>query len=148
MKTFAVSIPTKSYLRKYLHKRYGYPIPLNHQTLIGTAVLAMLEKKIHSDRSNALDVYKTYSSYNDKVQFVVPASFVYKTGHMLEVPSHKAIVINRPNEGSAARYEIEFNIDITYKALKKMKYRFQKKLEQNLTATVPASSDRILTLFV
>ena len=177
MKTFAVSIPTKSYLRKYLHKRYGYPIPLNHQTLIGTAVLAMLEKKIHSDRSNALDVYKTYSSYNDKVQFVVPASFVYKTGHMLEVPSHKAIVINRHFEGHfeeelyafcqreirahrkhpgydqayerfAARYGIEFDIDITYEALKKMEYRFRKKLEQNLTATVPASSDRVLTLFV
>lgn len=176
MKTFSVSIPSKSYLRKYLHKRYGYPIPLNHQTLIGTTVLALLEKKIYSDRSNQEDVFRTYSSYTDKVEFVIAQSFVYKTGHMLEVPPHKAIVINRHFEAHfeeelyafcqkeitshrkyprydlayerfAEKYGIEFDVDITYEAIKKMEYRFRKKLEQNLTAPVPSSTGRVLTLF-
>ena len=39
----------------------------------------------------------------------------------------------------AKRYDIEFEEDITFEALKKMEYRYRKSFEQNLTAIVPPS---------
>lgn len=168
MRTFAVNIPTKSYLRKYLHKRYGYPVVINNRTLIGSVLVAFLNKKVYSDRSNATDLFNTYATLNDRLECVVAQNEVFFGTTGLQIDPAKVIVINRyfsaqfeedvhrfclqnitsngkrPGydralEKFAEMFDIEFDVDITFEALKKMEYRYRKKLEQNLTANVPAS---------
>jgi hypothetical protein len=168
MRTFAVNIPTKSYLRKYLHKRYGYPIQINNRTLIGSVLVAYLNKKVYNDRSNSLDLFNTYATLNDRLECVVAQNEVFYGILGLQIEPAKVIIINRyfaaqfeddvyrfcqnnltsngkhPGydialEKFAQMYDIEFDVDITFEALKKMEYRYRKKLEQNLTANVPPS---------
>lgn len=168
MRTFAVNIPTKSYLRKYVHKRYGFPIMVNNRTVMGSVLIALLNKKVYSDRSNALDLYNTYCTLNDVIECVVAKNEVLYGTIGLYIDPAKALQINRyfagqfeedvylfcqqniTNNGKHPGYDqalekfarihgIEFDVDITFEALKKMEYRYRKKLEHNLTANVPAS---------
>ncbi len=92
MKHFSLSIPTKTYLKKYLHKRYGLPIPVNSQSLFGMVMISFLEKKVYSDQPIADRDFR-YASFTDKVEVVLPAYRFYHLG--LHVTKEKAIVLNR-----------------------------------------------------
>jgi hypothetical protein len=167
VRTFAVNIPTKPYLRKYIHKRYGHPIPLNHRTLIGSVILSYLQKKVYSDRSSQEDLRNTFSQFTERIECVIPQNEVIWGTGGLNIEVAKVLVINRyfgnqfeedlyhfcqrnitPGRYAgydraldlfAKRYDIEFEEDITFEALKKMEYRYRKSFEQNLTAIVPPS---------
>lgn len=176
MRTFAVNIPTKSYLRKYLHKRYGYPVVINNRTLIGSVLVAFLKKKVYSDRSNATDLQNTFATLTDRLECVVSRDEVFYGNCGLHIEQEKVILINRyfaaqfeedvhrfcqqhiTNNGRhpgydralekfADMYDIEFDVDITFEALKKMEYRYRKKLEENHTANVPSSKHLQQSLF-
>jgi hypothetical protein len=175
VKTFALTIPTKSYIRKYIHSRYGYPVVLNNKTLFGTVMISLLEKKAYS--SGARDIHKaTFSTYRDKVEMVIPQSYIIKNIHGLHISIDKAIVVNRYYENQfeedlyhfckynltkngkhpgydvaicqfAERHCIEFDVDITFEALKKMEYRFRKNLEKKDYEFVPSTKVHPLVLF-
>lgn len=100
MKTFSLSIPTKTYLRKYLHKRFGYPIAVNSKTHFGMMVQLALEKKVYQD-SPGRDF--RYASFIDKVDLAISESLFFKLGY--DVPKDKAILINR-------YFEIQFEEDL------------------------------------
>jgi hypothetical protein len=175
VKTFALTIPTKSYIRKYIHRRYGYPVILNHKHLFGSVVLSYLQKKVYT--SGATSIHQaTYSTYRDRVEMVIPQSYIIKNIHGLNIPLEKAIVVNRYFENQfeedlyhfckynltkngkhpgydvaicqfADRHAIEFDVDITFEALKKMEYRFRKNLEKKDYEFVPSSKVHPLVLF-
>ena len=94
MKTFAVTIPTKTYLAKYIHGRYGRPIFIDYSTLIGCTVMAFLDKKVPQDSPTLFRDIR-YASFVEKLEMVIPASRVlnYSTG--LHISKDKAIVMNR-----------------------------------------------------
>ncbi len=92
MKHFSLSIPTKTYLKKYLHRRYGSPIQVSSQTLFGMVVISFLEKKVYSDQPIADRDFR-YASFTDKLEVVLPAYRFYHMG--LHLSKEKAIVLNR-----------------------------------------------------
>lgn len=167
MRTFAVNIPTKPYLRKYIHKHFGHPIVLNHRTLFGSVILGYLQKKVYSDRSNSRDLQSTFSQFTDRIECVISQNEVYFGNGGLFIEPAKVLVINRyfanqfehdlyhfckqnTTQGRYAGYDralyqfadkygIEMEEDISFEGLKKMEYRYRKFIETNHTATVPPS---------
>lgn len=104
MKTFAVSIPTKTYLKKYIHRRYGYPIAINTQTLFGMVVNSLLDKKTYQDTPDFQRDIR-YNSFVDKIELVIPAYKVYSYKEGLNISKDKVIVINR-------YFELQFEEDL------------------------------------
>jgi len=104
VRNFSLSIPTKTYLKKYLYKRYGYPIQINNQTLIGIVVGSILEKKVH-DNNPKEDRENKFATFSDKLELVIPAYKIYSYEQGLHVSKKKAIVINR-------YFEVQFEEDL------------------------------------
>lgn len=174
--TFGITIPTKSYLRKYIHTRYGYPVQINNKTLIGVVILAILEKKKAYYRGSRSAMQGVYSSYCDKVELSIPKSYITGNIYGLNVSTEKAIMVNRYFEQQfiedlynfcrynltdsgkhpgydvsiykfAERHKIEIDVDITFEALKKMEYRYRKNIEKKDDENVPCENAAAPTLF-
>ena len=104
MKNFYLSIPSKPFIKKYIYKRYGYPVQVDNGTLIGVAISSILEKKVH-DNNPVDDRENRFSSLTDKIELVIPAYKVYSYEQGLNISIKKAIVLNR-------YFEIQFVEDL------------------------------------
>lgn len=158
MRTFAVSIPTKAHIRKYVHSINGHTIVAGHDTLIGSVMMICLANKVRSYTSKEYREARILS-YPDKVQVVVPAHYVFNGHAGLSVSDDSVISINRflenaflqdlyrycrSNINPANRrhgydrsieefcqmHGIEIEEDVTFEALKKAEYRYRKRMEE------------------
>ena len=170
MKTFPVTIPAKGYTRKFIHKRYGCPVPINNSTLVGVVVSNILEKKkVYNDISPVEAMEQRYQRLTDRIELVITAGKFFHMALSPVISKEKVIAINRfwealfeeelhmfcqknivPGRYSgydkaldkfADLYKIDFDVDITFDALKKMEYRFRKKLELNSSVNVPSGKE-------
>jgi hypothetical protein len=91
---FSVTIPTKTYLAKYIHGRYGKPVIIDHRTVIGCMMLSFLDKKIYQDTPTIWRNLR-FEKFTEKVEMVLPAHRAYNYHTGLNIGKDKAIVINR-----------------------------------------------------
>lgn len=156
MRTFAVSIPTKTHIRKYVHSINGHTIVAGHDTLIGSVMMICLANKVTSHTTKEYREARI-QSYPDKIQVVVPAHYVFN-GHVgLTVSDDSIITINRFLENAflqdlfrfcraninpmnrrhgydrsieefSKMHGIELEEDVTFEALKKAEYRYRKRM--------------------
>lgn len=153
IKNFMVNIPTKPYLKKYLVAKYGAPIPLTHQTLIGSAVLGFLSKEVPAD-TKKMDTDLRFKHFTKQVWFTLPQHHVNKGRHGLNISDPQIISLNRYFENEfeesmfhccnyiqlasstiqrkqaleifVGRFGIEIDEDITMDCLIKTDYRTRK----------------------
>ncbi len=163
MRKFAIRVPTTRYLKKYLSRHYGHPIPINNFNPFGVMVIALMQKK----SVTGLDIVKKdtrFLEYNDFIMGV--GSFNLHRTAGVRLDDDAIIQINRFFEASfeetlyqfvrfnltthprfprydqalykfAFRYGIEFDEDISYDGLKKIEYRYRKKIEKLMPSFVP-----------
>jgi hypothetical protein len=166
-RTYSVDIPTKTYLRKYVHAVYGNPVQLKYNTNLGILVLCLLEKDHFTVDMNKEKMDVRLSYMNDKIGIITPLSKMQKRGFSLT--NNKIIAINRFIETEfqqelykycrdnkqdrswrpgidksihafAEQFGILVDIDITFEALKKAEYRYRKNLQEKLATFVPPPS--------
>lgn len=162
-RTFTVKIPTKTYIRKYLYKKYGPPLHLNYWDTLGTVVLSILEKQSFDINLNTEKSEIRLSYMKDEIEFISSIGTMNYKGHSIN--PDKIIAINRFFEdifsehlyqycrdnrsGSAWRPGIDkaiynfaeicgiiIDTDISFDALKKAEYRHRKKQEKILQTFV------------
>lgn len=82
MKEFSVTVPCKTYIRKYFTTIYGPQIQLDHKTDFGDTILTKLSHRplIRISRQH-LNI--AFRDYNDQLKFVIPVYFFYYTEHNL-----------------------------------------------------------------
>ena len=155
---YTVTIPTKTYLRKYIHSRYGQPIPINNHSLIGVIMISLLEKNFCT-RQPSFKKDIRYTSFTDEITFLAPATLMYNYG--VDMNTEKIIQVNRffendfeeslyryckyaPNkeikisiEQFAMMHNIILEVDTTSECLKKSEYRYRKKIETISGNSVP-----------
>jgi hypothetical protein len=156
-RSYTVIVPTKTYLRKYLHAQYGNPIKLDYLTTLGNLVLCLLDNKTFT--INVSEKYKEQriQYMNDEVHFTAPISTMYWKGFTLS--KDKIIAVNRFIENDFVRelsfycksnlknrawrpgikeaiysfcqeHQIEMDEDVTFDALQKSEFRYRKREEQ------------------
>ena len=157
VRTFAVSIPTKTHIRKYVHSINGHTIVAGHDTLIGSVMMICLANKVTSHTTKEYREARI-KTYPDRVQVIVPAHYVFNRHVGLTLSEDSIITINRFLENAflqdlyrycrtsinplnrrhgydrsieefAGIHGIELEEDVTFEALKKAEYRYRKRLE-------------------
>ncbi len=153
MRTLKISIPVKTYVRKYIETKYPGPIKIGYGNTLGNYLYVCLEKQSsHWHKKNLNLLQKRYELLTDKITVLLPANedTWYKTGH--SVPIAKSIFINdfyeekiieeinfrcdtyfrvgfsrnQAIEDFCDEYNIIIDVDITHGALKKAEYRYRK----------------------
>lgn len=164
MRNIKISIPVKTYVRKYIEAKYPGEIRLGYTTQIGSYLFLCLEKQSsHWHKKNLNLLQKRYALLTDSIKVLLPASgdTFYKTG--FSIPISKSILINdffedkiieeinfRCNtyervgfsrnqaiEDFCDEYNIIIDVDITHGALKKAEYRYRKSLNKNVAQMSP-----------
>lgn len=164
MKTFTIRIPTTTYIKKFLHKHYGNTIMINNHNPIGVMVIALLHKKSIA-AMNLAKKDTRFIKFNDQIICLAPWQLRYQAG--IHLDDDGVIQINRFFEASfeetlyqfvrfqittygrypgydealnlfANRYGIELEFDITFDGLKKIEYRYRKKIEKHMPSFIPA----------
>lgn len=163
-KNFTIHIPTKPYLAKYIASRYGHPVQLNNNTLLGIVVLSLLQKKVCT-HLNLRDKHLQFRSFSTSITFLAPWRYMSHYGVDLtdeqiiqlnrawdtqfdeELYYHCQRSINHANrykgyneaiEMFAENHGIVIGVDTTFECLKKTEYRFRKVLENNMSRNVPS----------
>lgn len=156
-KTFAVTIQTKPYLKKYLESLYGSPLVFTTKNHFGMIVASSLEKPIEFHHKKEVLKRRT-DKYDATLQIHCPKTFFKKRRFGLDTSEKQTITINKLVEtqfeeelwktalymqamaGSEIKEALEYfcrnhNIiideDITYEALKQKEFRFRKKKEKS-----------------
>lgn len=164
-KNFTINIPTKPYLAKYIASRYGHPVQLTNNTLLGIVVLSLLQKKVCTHQ-NLREKHLQFRSFTAQITCLAPWRYMYSYG--VDLSDDQIIQLNRAwdaqfdeelyyhcqrNIKKAGRYKgyqesIELFADIhgivigedtSFECLKKTEYRFRKSLEKNLSNNVLSS---------
>lgn len=165
MRYIKLSIPVKTYVRKYIETKYPGPIKLTMTNYIGYLVFVCLEKeKSNWHRQPAYQINLRHNLLNDKLVVLLPADHktLYTNGY--NIPPAKSLLINnlfeeRINEdlflvcntyqkvGISRRQAIDdfcenhgilLDIDITYAALKKAEYRYRIDFNKSMAKMSPA----------
>lgn len=153
---FTVSLPVKTYIRKYIASLYGEPLLLNLDSDIGFMILNTLASRLESKMSRGyVDLWK--KRFTDKMVFRIPYHYFSITRK--DVSPNTYVLVNRMIETiferdleryvslhRAAGHEtkraielfcenhgIELEVDITFDAIKKQEYRLRKKNIQKLS---------------
>jgi hypothetical protein len=155
-KTYSVDIPTKTYLRKYVYFRYGYPFRLFYKYNLSTLILCLLDKENFTVDMNYQKIDVRMSYMNDKIICYAPLKKMGEKGFSLS--NSKIIAINRFIETEFTEelykycrdniqkkefkpgYEKSINefatsmgiivgIDISFDALKQAEFRYRKNLK-------------------
>lgn len=169
MKAIKIRIPTTTYIKKYLQIHYGPQIMINNHNPIGVMVIALLHKKSITAMTLALKDTR-FIKFNDELICTAPWKLRYLAG--IHLDDDGVIQLNRFFEASfeetlyqfvrfqittpgrypgydealnrfADRYGIELDDDISFDGLKKIEYRYRKKVEKYMPSFVP--EDRYLS---
>lgn len=167
MRYLKLTIPVKTYVRKYIEAKYPGLIKLGYGTTLGSYIYVCLEKQSSPWHKKSLNLLqKRYELLTDHITVLLPANgnTFYTTG--FSIPVSKSILINdffeekiideihyRCNiynkvgysrnqaiEDFCDDYNIIIDVDITHAALKKAEYRLRKNLHKKQTAIVPFPS--------
>ncbi len=160
-KHFVLTIPTKTYLKKYLNTLYGSPIVFTTINYFGMSLIGFLERKFYNRDSNEVITYQKFDVLNDQVNIHLPRHWLAKNnrGYGYDINTANIILLNKLFEErfeedlcrfclvyASAGVEIKdaieefcrlFSIsleeDISYEAVKKKEYRYRKKMEELFT---------------
>ena len=164
MRFIKVSIPVKTYIRKYIEATYPPPIKLTYGTTLGNYLYVCLEKPTSPWHKMPLNLLqKRYELINDSITVLLPAdaNTFYRTG--FEVPPAKSLLINdlfedhvikeinfrmrvyekvgysrnQAIEDFCEEYNIIIDEDITQGALRKAEYRYRKNKNKHLPQMSP-----------
>lgn len=162
-KQFFVTVPTQTYISRFLTSRYGQVIPIHEKTLLGKDLLNMIRYplgcQLSSSQRNLL-----YGHYNDQLKLSIPLKLKNSVVHDLSI--EHIVTINqylkkyfdtqlcqfciqhinseRKNkvgykqaiEIFARMHKIDLEEDISYECLKKSDYRFRQKMELRTNHTL------------
>lgn len=165
--SYAIRIPTKTYLRKYITAKNS--LDLTYNSTLGTIILCLLDKKSHNINMNEKAMESRLQYMNDRITFTTSINTLFYKG--LVLTTDKIIAINRYMENAfledlhhwctkdlpgkaiidrgwirgidlsiesfAKNYGIELDVDISYDALKKAEYRYRKRLQEKTKNFVP-----------
>ncbi len=162
---FTVTIPVKSYVRKYIQSRYPNPMVLSLTNYLGTVIYSYLDKHKTPNlvRGGAARTEIRYRLLTDHIKVLIPRSQVHKHLIGFSIPHIKAVLINNLFEEKISEdlhtycvvYEkaglprrkaiedfcddnnIEIDLDITYQAFKKAEYRHRKTLKKSTAHLSP-----------
>jgi len=163
-KNFTINIPTKPYLAKYIASRYGHPVQLNNNTLLGIVVLSLLQKKVCT-HLNLRDRHIQFRTFTTRITFLAPWRYMRHYG--VDLSDEQIIQLNRAWDtqfdeelyyhcqrtiNHNARYKgfnesieqfanfhgIIIGEDTTFDCLKKTEYRFRINLKKNMSRNVPS----------
>lgn len=166
-KFFTVQIPTSTYLKVFIDREFGDPVPINNRSLLGTVLIATLEKQKKFTRLSKIDRDFRFQHFSEKITCRAPISVMKDFGFALT--EDHTIQINRffeqyfdrelyffvkhrirENERYsgykeaiqefATHYGLILEEHITYEALKKMEYRYRKTVLKNLSQICPLPS--------
>lgn len=169
MRNVKLSIPVKTYVRKYIEAKYPGHIKLGYRNTLGSYIYVCLEKEKstwHKKKINLLQ--KRYELLKDSITVLLPSNenTFYKTG--FSIPITKSILINdffedkiieeinfRCNtyhrvgfsrnqaiEDFCEEYNIIIDVDITFAAFKKAEYRYRKMMNKNRSQMSPLLTDQ------
>lgn len=159
MRYLKLSIPVKTYVRKYIEAKYPGDLKLSYTSAIGSFIYVCLEKeKSHWHKKTDNILLKRSNALPDKIIAYLPAdgNTFYRTG--FTVPAAKSILINyffeslligeinfRCNvyqkvgysrnqaiEDFCDEYNIIIDVDITHAAFKKAEYRYRMNKEKRV----------------
>lgn len=149
--TFTLSIPCKSYIRKYFNFVYGMPVALNHTSDFGDTILTkMATTPLSRVSKRVLNIPERKEDFSDELKFSLPKDTLYRIN--TELTEQQVHSINRYLENVfetdlymivacasvfgiekklaierfAERHRIRIDEDITYEALQKKEYRYRK----------------------
>lgn len=173
-KTFSVQIPVSPYLKPYITRRFGDPIAIDNQSLVGVFLIGVLEKQNFNvgGQNQKKDIRFNY--FTDSITCVAPISLMKDFGWNLK-PDH-IIQFNRffeehfdldlhlhveRNVKKNTRYAgykqaiesfaVEYNIcleeTISFEGLKKMEYRYREKIKKKTFGTLSSPKIQPATLF-
>lgn len=157
MRYIKLSIPVKTYVRKYIEAKYPGEIKLNFTTTLGRLTHCCLEKHSSQWHKKGFNFSHTrYKLLTDKIKILLPSNedTFYKTG--FSIPASKSIIINdffedqiieeinflgdiynkigksrnQAIEHFCEDYDIVIDVDITRDAFKKAAYRYRKNLQK------------------
>lgn len=163
-KYLKVSIPCKTYIKKYITTLYGHPVQATIKHSLGCMINLCLDKNIYLD--NRISESFIHKYYNDELIVHVNKWQFQRAG--FSVSPGKAHLINKFMEDLfevhlfqfvdagvcsgrerkscidqfATLHHIETEIDITFDALKKIEYRTRKKEVQKLDITHSALKNK------
>jgi hypothetical protein len=166
---YSVSVPCKTYVRKYFCTLYGDTIQLNQQSdTFDTILTKMVTKPLQ--RLNHHKLNQAFLFYNNQIKFQLPIDYfhrldkdldrqqIFSINRFLEnvfesdlftiVNIGAAFGIERRTaiESFARNYNIILEEDITYEALKQSEYRLRKSptMKENFLVTLssPFSAKR------
>lgn len=175
-KYFTVNIPTTTHLKQFLYKRFGNPIALNNDTLLGCYLIGIMQKpNLHVPLKPQEKIY-AYKVYNDEFKVMAPLSLMKDYNYTLTVD--QAIQINRfyenlfqeclyifcarriaPDKREKGYFNAIYEFaelnniiigqHVSYDCLKKIEYRHRKKLEKKyFEGLSPQNSSVQYQLFV
>lgn len=161
MDYFTVSIPVKTYVKKYIEARYPQPMILTLNNYLGNVVYSYLEKHKADHLLRTGDNWRhlRHQKLKDHIDVKIPKYLVNKYWVGLHISDIKGILINKLFEekiaedlhtyckvyhlaGMSSRqaiedfcteHGIELEIDITYEAFKKAQQRHKKTLLKHPT---------------
>jgi hypothetical protein len=158
-----ITIPCKTYVKKYIEARYGGPLRITNHSVFGVFIYAVIEKNYYEKRNR-----KCFSDsfanrhFNDSISFIASDFTFENIG--FDVSHSKALVINRFLEQQleehlflycdayvlagrqrkdaiiefSTKYNIDLEIDITFDSLKQTEYRLRRKRETTPLPLGPA----------
>ncbi len=148
MQNYGMTVPCKSYIKKYFCKIYGDPIHLNHRSDFGDTVLTKMSNTPLAQINRKL-LHLEFQHYNEKLQFKLSMDFFYRLDYTLKEQQiyninrylenvFKADIFMTINcgiffgveiptivEKFADKFDINLGEEITQKALLKAYYRYR-----------------------
>lgn len=162
MRHYTVSIPTAPYIKAFVSKYYGDPLPINNQTTIGAFLIGVMSKKTQQVGSSPQKKDTRFNFFVDAITCIAPWSQMNNYGYYLT--QNHIIQINRyleslfdeqlffwidrriNKEKRYAGYTHALEAFISYynmpenvgvELLKKREYRYREKTQKKSIATLP-----------
>ncbi len=153
-KHFELTIPTKPYLKKYLHALYGDPLFFTIHNHFGICIAAFLSRPFQFHHRKELLKIRT-DKFEDQLTINLPMAFLTSRQAGFDISDNHIITLNKLFENRFEEdlwrfcmamnlrkretkdaiedfccvYNISIDDDITFEALKKKEWRFRKKME-------------------
>lgn len=165
MRYIKLSIPVKTYVRKYIETKYPGPLKLSVTNNLGYLIFSCLEKQNSNWHKISADhLHIRYNLLKDKINVLLPSDYNYLYANGFSIPAAKGVLINNLFEeriieeisfcckiyekvGFSRRqaiedfcdtHGIELDLDITYAAIKKAEYRYRINIKKSIAQLSPA----------
>ncbi len=151
-----LNLPTKPYLKAYLHALYGSPVIFNADNYFGIVMMGLLERPVRHQESPKVLKFRVFDKFDSTITIYLPKWWLtkYQFGHSLSnnhiisinklfeqrfeedlfkhcnLASIYKIDIKKAIEQFCVQHLIVIEEDISYDALKKKEYRYRKEKEK------------------